>query len=128
MVADELARGWGRFEPLMPTCNYDEQRFPSSVTINSCPDIDAQVAQTITNLEIQMKAYPDEYLGVLCPNREALRSVSRLLLSSKIAHRAVLQSGEEGYVPFDAEKPVCICTVYGAKGLEWSTTIILPHR
>ena len=125
MVADELAKGWGGFDPLMPTCNYDEQRFPSSVTIHPCPDLDAQVAQTIINLERQMKAYPDEYLGVLCPNRLALKSVSKLLLSSKIADRAVLQSGEEGYVPFEPEKPVCICTVYGAKGLEFRAAHIL---
>lgn len=125
VVADELAKGWGGFDPLMPTCNYDEKRFPSSVAVQACPDLDAQVAQTITNLERQMKAYPDEYLGVLCPNRVTLKAVSKSLLNSRIGHRAVLQSGEEGYVAFEPEKPVCICTAHGAKGLEFRAAHIL---
>lgn len=125
LVADELAKGWGGFEPLMPTCNYDEKRIPSSVAVENCADLNAQVAQTITNLERQIKAYPDEYLGVLCPNREALKTVSKLLLDSHIGSRCILQSGDEGYVAFEPDKPVCICTVYGAKGLEFRAAHIL---
>jgi superfamily I DNA/RNA helicase len=125
LVADELAKSWGRFEPLMPTCNYLEQKSPSSVNIHPCADLEAQVAQTIVNLERQLKAYPDETLGVLCPNRDILKKAAKLLLSSKLQASMVLQSSEEGYVAFEPEKPICICTVHGAKGLEFRATHIL---
>jgi hypothetical protein len=42
-VADELAKGWGIYEPLLPTCKYDEGRYPSSVKVNPCPSFENQV-------------------------------------------------------------------------------------
>lgn len=125
LVADELAKSWGGFEPLMPTSNYLEPKAPSSVTVHSCDDLEAQVAQAVVNLERQLKAYPEEYLGVLCPNRTTLKNAAKLLLSSKLHERMVVQSSEDGYVAFEPEKPVCICTVYGAKGLEFRAAHIL---
>ena len=125
LVADELAKSWGGFDPLMPTCNYLEQKYPSSVTIHPCADLEAQIAQAVVNLERQIKAYPDEYLGVLCPSRASLRIVAAQLSNSTLQGRMVLQSGEDGYVAFESEKPVCVCTVHGAKGLEFRVAHIL---
>ncbi|HEY6182367.1 MAG TPA: ATP-dependent helicase [Terriglobales bacterium] len=119
LIADALAKGWGDFEALTPTCNYDEQHYPSSATIHSTPDLEAQVNQAITGLELQMKAYPDEYLGVLCSTRACLKRVWELIESSRIGARAVVQSAEDGYVSFEADKPICVCTIHGSKGLEF---------
>jgi superfamily I DNA/RNA helicase len=124
-VADELAKGWGGFEPLMPTCNYKEQLFPSSVTIHNASTLEAQVDEAAIALERQIKAYPDEYLGVLCPTRSCLKSVWNLIERSKVGGRAVLQSADEGYVSFEADRPVCICTIHGAKGLEFRAVHLL---
>jgi hypothetical protein len=93
-IADELAKPWGGFEPLRPTCNYDEKRLPSSVSVETCADLSAQVAHTITNLERQIKAYPDEYLGVLCPSRVGLKTVSKLMLESRIGSQCIEPSLE----------------------------------
>jgi superfamily I DNA and RNA helicase len=42
-----------------------------------------------------------------------------------VSNRAVLQSAEEGYVPFEADKPICVCSVHGAKGLEFRAVHLL---
>lgn len=125
LVADELAKVWGDYEPLMPTCNYDEKLYPSSVVERNCANIAAQVADVVTALQLQMKAYPDEHLGVLCPTRLVLKEVWQQLQSSAVGIYAVLQSAEDGYVEFDPARPICVCTTHGAKGLEFRTVHIL---
>lgn len=125
LVADELAKGWGGLEPLMPTSNYDEHLLPSSVTILPCPSLEAQVEQAVLGLDLQMKAYPDEFLGVLCPSRSCLKSAWSILQGSKLGGRATLQSADDGYVSFDGDNPICVCTIHGAKGLEFRAVHIL---
>ena len=119
-VADELAKAWGGYDFLMPTSNYDERAFPSSVTISNCADLDAQAAKAIKAIDLQMKAYPDEELAILCP-KSVLRKVWENVSRSAIAPYALLQSSEDGYVPFE----VCVCSVHGAKGLEFRTVHLL---
>jgi superfamily I DNA/RNA helicase len=120
-VADELAKVWGDREPLLPTSNYDERRYPSSVEIRCYPDMAGQVRAAVNPLTLQMKAYPKEYLGLLCPSRSILRAVWQELETYPIRTQAVLQSAEDGYVQFEEEKPICVCTIHGAKGLEFRT-------
>lgn len=124
-VADELAKGWTTFDPLSPTCMYDERRLPSSVSIQQCASIDEQVRQAISAIEIQLKAYPDEFIGILCASRKSLRDVWALVEKSSIADRAVVQSAEDGYVQFEPDKPVCVCTIHGSKGLEFRAVHML---
>jgi len=125
LVADELAKGWGKFEPMMPTCKYIEEDYPSSVQIYDCLSLDTQVEEACANLERQMKAYPDDYLGVLCPTRLCLKNVWPLIQESNIGRYSILQSAEEGYERFDIERPICVCTVHAAKGLEFRAVHLL---
>jgi superfamily I DNA and RNA helicase len=125
LVADELAKVWGDFEPLMPTSQYDEKKNPSSVVVKQCSDMTAQVAVLVDSLQLQMKAYPDEHLGVLCPSRPVLKAVWQQLRTSAVGGHAILQSAEEGYEEFDPGKPICVCSIHGAKGLEFRTVHIL---
>jgi len=125
LVADELAKGWSGFEPLAPTSKYDEDRLPSSVSVVSCPSLEAQVEQAIVGLDRQMKAYPDEFLGILCPSRACLKTVWNIIQASKIGGRAVLQSADDGYVSFEADKPICVCTIHAGKGLEFRAVHLL---
>jgi DNA helicase IV len=108
----------------MPTSNYDERAFPSSVTVNKSADLDAQAAKAIKAIELQMKAYLDEEFAILCL-KAVLRKVWEGVSRSTIATYAILQSSEDGYVPFEDGKPVCVCSVHGAKGLEFRTVHLL---
>ena len=124
-IADELAKVWEDHEPLTATCNYNEKHNPSTVHEQKCIDLAAQVAAAVQVLQIQLKAYPDEQLGVLCPTRSTLKVIWEILSSSAVGKHAVLQSAEDGYAEFDSTKPICVCSVYSAKGLEFRAVHIL---
>lgn len=123
-VADELAKSWGGYDLLMPTSNYDERRFPSSVTVTSSGDLEGQVHNAIKAIELQMKAYPEEELAILCP-KSVLKRVWHVVSNSVIGPSAILQSAEDGYAPFEDGKPICVCSVHGAKGLEFRTVHLI---
>ena len=125
LVADELAKGWTTFDPLTPTCMYDERLLPSSVSVHPCSSLDEQVRQAIAAVEVQLKAYPDEFIGILCASRKSLREVEAIVEQSAIADRAIVQSAEDGYVQFEPDKPVCVCTIHGSKGLEFRAVHML---
>jgi superfamily I DNA/RNA helicase len=125
MVADELAKSWKGLDPLLPTSQYSEQQYPSSVAVHECANLGEQVSKAAEALVTQLKAYPDEYLGVICSHRSTLKDVWRVLQSTPVGARAVLQSAEDGYVPFDPDKPICVCSIHGAKGLEFRTVHLL---
>ena len=124
-VADELAKGWNTFDPLSPTCMYDERRLPSSVSLQICSSLEEQVREAIAAVEVQLKAYPDEFIGILCASRKSLRDVWSVIQQSSIANDAVVQSAEDGYVQFEPDKPVCVCTIHGSKGLEFRAVHML---
>jgi len=87
LIADKLAEGWGEFEPLKDTCKYDENLYPSFVPPPyHCADIEAQVSEMCINVERQLKAYPDDYIGVICPTRRGLEKIWSLVKNSKMNH------------------------------------------
>ncbi len=128
LLADELAKGWNTFDPLSPTCMYDERRYPSSVAIHECTDLNEQVEQAVQGVRSQIKAYPEEYIGILCASRNSLKDVWALIQQSGIASQLVVQSAVDGYVAFEADKPVCISTIHGAKGLEFRAVHMLDSE
>jgi superfamily I DNA and RNA helicase len=122
LVADALRVG-GDEAPLSPTCNYDEERRPSSVEHYRCADIDEEAQRIIEALTVQLKAYPEEMFGIICPTRQAINGIWKRISQSPLRSLAVKQiSGEHS--AFDPSKPICICTLHGAKGLEFRTVHI----
>lgn len=118
-VADEIARYIDGYEPMMPTCNYDEDARPSSVRHLQCRNLTSQAEIILSSLRLQLAAYPEELLGVVCPRNEDLETIWRWLDQSELSPLLVLQSSREGYVPFSPDRRVCLCTVHSAKGLEF---------
>jgi superfamily I DNA/RNA helicase len=109
---------------LSSTSNYDEVARPSTVELIKCTDFDEQCHQIIEKLKIQMLAYPDEMLGVVCPRHEELDLLWEYISGSELAEKAILQSGNYGYVPFDQNATICVCTVHSAKGLEFRALVV----
>jgi superfamily I DNA/RNA helicase len=123
-LADALAASWKGFDEMMPTSNYDEVKYPSSVNVHRCVDLSAQLDKALDSVQRQAKAYPNELLGLLAP-RAALASISALIKASPLASNVILQTADEGYVPFSQSKHTCLCSVHGAKGLEFRTVHLL---
>ncbi len=115
-LADALAKDSDEYVPLIPTSNYDENARPSSVDHFSCKNIQDQTAKIIAKLETQLKAYPDEAIGVLCPRNSELNEVYGILMQSPLAPYVALNGDE---IPFLADQGIIVSTFHDAKGLEF---------
>lgn len=116
-VADRLTKGSAGYDDMAPTSNYDEESRPSSVEVHRLENIEQQAAQIVESIETQLKAYPDELLGVLCPRRSETKAVWNIIKDSSFGNASVLQLGED-HSPFDDTTQVCVSTMHSAKGLE----------
>jgi superfamily I DNA/RNA helicase len=116
-VADGIAKKNDDYEPLIDTSNYNERANPSIVEHFRCNGIDDEADRIVARLDAQLKAFPGELIGIVCPKREDLLRVWAKLQASPFADSAVLQLGEDR-LSFDAERPIILCTFHAAKGLE----------
>lgn len=68
-LADGIAKESDGYEPLAVTSNYDESAMPSSVEVVKCADLREQAVTIIKKINSQLKAYPGEYIGIICPRK-----------------------------------------------------------
>jgi superfamily I DNA/RNA helicase len=116
-LADGLAKETEGHEKLIATCQYNEEELPSSVAPPFRGDLAAQSQQIISSLMKQVRAYPGEHLAVICPKNEALTQVWHYLnQDAELAPKLCLVG--EDVTAFDDSKPICVCTIHAAKGLE----------
>jgi superfamily I DNA/RNA helicase len=66
----------------------------------------------------QLKAYPDELLGVACPTNSDVDNV-RTALSRRPDIAPFLGDLDKMHDSEDIERRICICTIHDAKGLEF---------
>lgn len=104
---------------MLDTCNYDEARYPSSVHRHGGLAVSDQVARAIPELQTQLLAYPDEWIGILAPQKADVRTVFELLAASELGDRVQLQLYDDGYEPLDRSRPIIVTTMHSAKGLEF---------
>ncbi|MDP3194335.1 AAA family ATPase [Tabrizicola sp.] len=104
-------------EGLEATSNYDEDTFPSTVSCDGGLSLEDQVSLLIERIPDQLSAYPDEYIGVICPRKQELDIVAQRLLGSGLASSVHVQHGD--YEPLSLDRRVVLTTVHGAKGLEF---------
>lgn len=115
-LADKIAKDSKDYEPLFPTSNYKEKEIPSQVTFFK-GSLDAQCREIASILRTQMRVYKNDFFGVICPIREHVNQVwQRLQKEADIAPKLCkIDDDENAFAP---DKPVCVSTVHGAKGLE----------
>jgi superfamily I DNA/RNA helicase len=118
-LADRIMEGKGLYQPMEPTSNYNENSFPSSVNSQYCADLNEQCALIINELQTQVQAYPNELIGIICPKRNDLSRVCEILRASSLSSICTFQESDSGYMPFSTDRPICVSTVHGAKGLEF---------
>ena len=116
-LADGLAKDSSTYEPLVPTSNYDEEARPSSVEHFRCADIHEQAQRIVRKLEVQLRAYPDELLGVVSPRVEELHTIWSHIQNSTLGPSAVLEHSGQ-HMSFSESARICVCTVHSIKGLE----------
>jgi len=124
-LADALAKHSELNRNLEETSNYNERKLPSSVEVEQCASVSDQVDKAIVKLTTQLKAYPEELLGIVCPTHEELDKVIKCLRASRLNRVCVYQGAEDGYVPFSKDTMICVCTIHSAKGLEFRALHVL---
>lgn len=118
-VADAIGKNFGE-PPLIGSCNYDETKAKSSVTFESCKD-DAELFHKLAaRLVQQLKAYPNELIGIACPKNDDVKKVRGALEAVPEIEPHLLDDGQL-VNDFDIDERICICTMHDAKGLEFRT-------
>lgn len=118
--ADAIATSFPDHRSLLLNSNYSEESAKSSVVLHPGLTMAEQVVLIESELEKQLRAYPKDLLGVLCPRRADVDFVAEALCRSTIADKVVKQSYDDGYEPF-GEARICVSTIHGSKGLEFRT-------
>lgn len=115
-LADKIAKDSTVYQPLTPTAQYKEEENKSSVT-KFQGTLDAQCKEIAKTLRNQLRVFPNELLAVVCPLREHVNEVwAKLQAEKDLAPRlCLIDDDAEAFTP---GKPICVCTVHGAKGLE----------
>lgn len=115
-LADRMAKDSSTYLPLEPTMQYPEEANPSKVTVFQ-GSLAAQCEEIAKALRIQLRAFPKELLAVVCPKRQLVNEVWRLLQAETdlVPRLCMIDDDDDA---FDASKPICVCTVHGVKGLE----------
>lgn len=116
-VADGIAKDTDVYERLADTSNYNEVANPSSVEHFRCQDLDDQAKRIIQKLDAQLKAYPNDMIGVVCPRRKELLQLWYHINESEFGPKATLQLGSQ-HETIGHDKPIVVTTFHGIKGLE----------
>jgi superfamily I DNA/RNA helicase len=119
-VADTLLKNDTSHVPLEPSSQYPEASMPSKVQLEPYPTLAEQASKVIVSLALQLKTYPGELLGVICPTREVLAEVRSLIEQSSLLSICVIQSSND-VLTFQPTTCVCVCTIHASKGLEFRT-------
>lgn len=122
--ADAVASGGEGHVPITPTSNYDEDANPSTVTAYPAPDLSEQFVNVAGQIDRQLRAFPDEWIGVLCPKVEQATAAYEHLVKT-YGSACLLQAAESGYSPFGEDTRICVSTIHSAKGLEYRAAHIV---
>ena len=117
-VADRLLpnQGGGLLEEY---CQYDDRERPSRVSVHSADDLEAQVQLLIPTLELQMRAYPDEWLGVIAVRTATRDRIADLLSRSPLVDHVSVQSENSEDRSFNPRRRIVLSTLHASKGTEF---------
>ena len=117
-LADLLAKDRSSFEAISPSSNYNERALPSAVFTHRCHSLDDEIDLVLQKLDDQLKAYPDELIGVISPSKDAVTRVWQRICASKHLGIAA-RHGDGENMSFDPPIRICVSTLHTAKGLEY---------
>jgi DNA helicase IV len=114
-VADAIMDGKAGYVPMLQDTQYNEKEYPSTVTVRRGLTVQEQAAAILEQVKQQRAAYPEDVLGVLCPQLAELDEIWDVLSASEIGSDCTKCKSQD----FDAERRIWFSTVASAKGLEF---------
>jgi superfamily I DNA/RNA helicase len=124
-IGPAIARAADRLMPvaegdksLESLANYPEKDLGKSrALIRDFPDRARQFDAMVETLEIQLSAYKDESIGILCGLNATLEELQSRLEGSPLADRfCVPRTEKEGFL---SSKPIKLMTIHSSKGAEF---------
>lgn len=113
------------YKKLATTSNYNEVKYPSAVHFKKYANLDEQYQDLLKNIGPQLKAYPDELIGIICPKAEDAQAIRAKLELSPLSKKMVSTESPGGPLVFEDGKCILVCTVHASKGLEFRTVHVL---
>lgn len=117
-VADRLLSTRDRCT-LEEYCQYDEHELPSRVSTHPTSGFDEQLQLLRQNLDRQLRAYPEGWLGVFAVRRDTRDRVAAYLSKTPLASHLIVQADDEDSRVFDPEHRIVVSTLHAAKGTEY---------
>lgn len=117
--ADGIAKESEDYQPLASTSNYDEMTTPSTVEVIRTNTLEEQCNFILKRIKVQLKAYPNEHIGIITPRRKELSSLSQFFMQTDLYSDDLLQVREDGSECFDHNRPIILTTLHSSKGLEF---------
>lgn len=118
-LADDIGSTFSAgYTRIGPTCRYPADSPDPEIRIKT-GTIAEQGAMIADRLDAQLRAYRGELIGVFAPNRNDASQIAEILTSRGYGKMMTVQVGADGYLEMDPERPICVSTVHGAKGLEF---------
>jgi superfamily I DNA/RNA helicase len=118
-LADGIAKQTENYISLESTSNYNENIAPSSVDNKKYCSIEELTNNVMKGLSLQLKAYPNEFIGVLTPRHEELRILSQFFQSTELYQQGKIQLRTDSTNTIEETRPIIISTMHSAKGLEF---------
>lgn len=106
------------YERIAPTSRYPLNGPRESVRLFQ-GSLRQQATEIGTRLQGQIRVYRGQLLGVIAPRKDDVAIIAEELRGLGLDEFMTVQTGDEGYLPFDPLRPICVSTVHGAKGLEF---------
>ena len=109
-------------DPLEKYCQYDDHEQPSRVTVHHSGNLQEQLQFLEKNLANQLRAYPDERLGVLALRNKTVNKIGDFLHQTgnvELKNNILVQSDDKDDRAFDAQRRVIVSTLHSAKGTEF---------
>lgn len=103
---------------IAPTCRYSVGSPRAEISAVTAP-LERQGEMIAERLSLQLRAYRGELIGVFAPNRKEAERLAEILIARGFENQMTLQVGQDGYMQMHPDRPICLSTVHGAKGLEF---------
>lgn len=118
LVADAILVNSGVAHNMYACANYDETLMPSSVGKMICDDLSQQISKIIEEIEIQLRAYPGELIGVLFPKNVEVDQFCHQAKENGKFEKILYRVKDEDDC-WTSEKRIIVSTMHSSKGLEF---------
>ncbi len=120
-LADRIGQQFAaqhKYQKIAPGCRYPTSAPKEEIAIVQS-NFDDQVREIVSRIRVQLRAYPNELIGIVAPKMADVKQLYEALKQSVIGPLLTVQIGNESVLDFSSSKQVVLSTVHAAKGLEF---------